>query len=261
MRNLHRGYQPLIAVIAAAELKRGQVMSQPLASFQIGSNIQDRLNTAFHSVPKILVFLFILIIGWFVATAAIVIVALGVIAVFNQVGLATAVTRPILYTVLLTCGAIIAIGVGGGLIKPMQARWERMLAAAERETSSQFAAYQQGRTATEGQARRQVQQQEQQQAQQQAQQQEQQQAQQQAGHEDERQDQPPTVCPQPACQPPGPRYLQSHGFARGAGYLRSPVFSPGPGYHQSLGHQQNPDQLQETGIQDDPDNYPGGQYM
>jgi hypothetical protein len=224
-------------------------MSQPLASFQIGSNIQDRLNTAFHSVPKILVFLFILIIGWFVATAAIVIVALGVIAVFNQVGLATAVTRPILYTVLLTCGAIIAIGVGGGLIKPMQARWERMLAAAERETSSQFAAYQQGRTATQGQAR------------QQAQQQEQQQAQQQAGHEDERQDQPPTVCPQPAGQPPGPRYLQSHGFARGAGYLRSPVFSPGPGYHQSLGHQQNPDQLQETGIQDDPDNYPGGQYM
>jgi len=221
-------------------------MSQPLASFQIGSNIQDRLNTAFHSVPKILVFLFILIIGWFVATAAIVIVALGVIAVFNQVGLATAVTRPILYTVLLTCGAIIAIGVGGGLIKPMQARWERMLAAAERETSSQFAAYQQGRTATQGQARQQAQQQDERQAQQQ-------------DH------QLPTVCPQPAGQPPGqppgPRYLQSHGFARGAGYLRSPVFSPGPGYHQSLGHQQNPDQLQETVIQDDPDNYPGGQYM
>ena len=247
MRNLHRGYQPLIAVIAAAELKRGQVMSQPLASFQIG---QDRLNTAFHSVPKILVFLFIIIIGWFVATAAIVIVALGVIAVFNQVGLATAITRPILYTVLLTCGAIIAIGVGGGLIKPMQARWERMLAAAERETSSQFAAYQQGRTATQGQAR------------QQAQQQDERQDERQNQRQDQQQDhQPPTVCPQSAGQPPGPRYLQSHGFARSAGYLRSPAFTPGPGYHQSLGHQQNPDQLQETVIQDDPDNYPGGQYM
>ncbi len=47
---------------------------------------------------------------------------------------------------LLTAGAVIAIGVGGGLIKPMQERWERMLSAAERETNTQVAAYQQGRT-------------------------------------------------------------------------------------------------------------------
>ena len=91
-------------------------------------------------MPKILVFLLILVIGWFVATASIVMVALGVIAALSQVGLATAVTKPILYTVLLTCGAIIAIGVGGGLIKPMQARWERMLATAEDEKNSQPAA-------------------------------------------------------------------------------------------------------------------------
>jgi hypothetical protein len=108
-------------------------MSQPLASFQISSSIQDRLIPIFHSIPKILVFLLILVIGCFVATASIVIVTLGVIAALNQVGIAAAVTRPILYTVLLTCGAIIAIGVGGGLIKPMQARWERMLKAAERD--------------------------------------------------------------------------------------------------------------------------------
>jgi hypothetical protein len=112
-------------------------MSQPLASFQISSNIQDLRSTVFHSIPKILLFLLLLVIGWFVATAAIVVVALGVIAALSQVGLATAITKPILYTVLLTCGAIIAIGVGGGLIKPMQARWERMLAASEQETSGQ----------------------------------------------------------------------------------------------------------------------------
>ena len=39
-----------------------------------------------------------------------------------------------------------SIGVGGGLIRPMQERWERMLSAAERETNTQLAAYQQGRT-------------------------------------------------------------------------------------------------------------------
>jgi hypothetical protein len=62
------------------------------------------------------------------------------------VGIAAAVTQPILYTVLLTAGAVVAIGVGGGLIKPMQERWERMLSAAERETNAQITSYQQGRS-------------------------------------------------------------------------------------------------------------------
>ena len=43
--------------------------------------------------------------------------------------------KPVLYAVLLTAGAIVAIGVGGGLIRPMQERWERLLTAAERETT------------------------------------------------------------------------------------------------------------------------------
>ena len=120
-------------------------MSQPLASFQISSSIPDLFSTVFHSVPKILIFLSVLVIGWFVAAASIVMVALGVNAALNQAGIAAAITQPILYTVLLTCGAITAIVVGGCLVKPMQARWERMLTAAERETSSQLAAYQQGR--------------------------------------------------------------------------------------------------------------------
>jgi Conserved TM helix len=236
-------------------------MNQPLASFQISTSFQNLLDTVFHSIPKILVFLLVLVIGWIVAkvlarlvdmilrrikfdrfvergmvgqalarsntdatsliakvvyyaillvtlqmafgvwgpnpistmldavvgwlpkaivaiiiiviasaiarvvkdlingaigglsygpflatVASIIIIALGVIAALNQVGIAAAITQPILYTVLLTGGAIIAIGVGGGLIKPMQERWERMLTAAERETNNQVAAYQQGRT-------------------------------------------------------------------------------------------------------------------
>lgn len=60
-------------------------------------------------------------------------------------GIAAAITQPILYTVLVTAGAVVAIGVGGGLVRPTQDRWERMLSAAERETITQIAAYQQGR--------------------------------------------------------------------------------------------------------------------
>jgi Mechanosensitive ion channel, conserved TM helix len=235
-------------------------MSQSLASFQISNSFQNLLDTVFHSIPKVLVFLVILVVGWIVAkvlarvvdvilrrirfdhfvergvvgealarsdtdatsliakivfygillvtlqmafgvwgpnpistmlnavvawlpkaivaiiiiviasaiarvvkdlinaaigglsygpflasAAAVIIIALGAIAALNQVGIAAAITQPILYTVLLTGGAVVAIGVGGGLIKPMQERWERMLSAAERETNTQIAAYQQGR--------------------------------------------------------------------------------------------------------------------
>lgn len=81
--------------------------------------------------------------GRFVANAAsIAIIAIFTIAALSQVGIAAAVTQPILYTVLATIGAILAIGVGGGLVRPMQSRWERMLNAAEQETTRHVAAYQ-----------------------------------------------------------------------------------------------------------------------
>jgi Conserved TM helix len=84
--------------------------------------------------------------GRFVASmASVVIIAIFAIAALTQIGIAAAVTQPILITVLATAGAIMAIGVGGGLIKPMQGRWERMLSAAEQETTKHVAAYQQGR--------------------------------------------------------------------------------------------------------------------
>lgn len=85
---------------------------------------------------------------WVGVAAAVFIWALGIIAALNQVGIATAVTTPILVTVLATVGAIIAIGVGGGLIRPMQQRWERWLGRIEEQAPQMRAhaeAYTRGR--------------------------------------------------------------------------------------------------------------------
>lgn len=68
--------------------------------------------------------------------AAVFIIGLGVIAALNQVGIATTVTTPILITVLATIGGIAVVGVGGGLVKPMQSRWEQYLQTASRETQN-----------------------------------------------------------------------------------------------------------------------------
>ncbi|SCL33232.1 Conserved TM helix [Micromonospora nigra] len=59
--------------------------------------------------------------------AAVFILALGVIAALNQVGIATTVTTPVLIAVLATIAGILIIGVGGGLVKPMQQRWDGWL--------------------------------------------------------------------------------------------------------------------------------------
>jgi small-conductance mechanosensitive channel len=65
--------------------------------------------------------------------ASIFILALGVIAALNQIGVATTVTTPVLVTVLATIGGIAIVGVGGGLIRPMQQRWSSWLDKAEHE--------------------------------------------------------------------------------------------------------------------------------
>ncbi|MDA0562990.1 hypothetical protein LG943_01365 [Streptomonospora sp. S1-112] len=73
--------------------------------------------------------------GRFLANAVgVFIMALGVIAALNQIGVATTVTQPVLIAVLATVGGILVVGVGGGLVRPMQDRWSNWLAAAERET-------------------------------------------------------------------------------------------------------------------------------
>lgn len=81
--------------------------------------------------------------------AAVAILALGVIAALNQMGVATTVTTPVLIAVLATVGGILVVGVGGGLIRPMQSRWARWLDMAERETSkmTEEGSYRAGREA------------------------------------------------------------------------------------------------------------------
>ncbi|MCO1594352.1 hypothetical protein M8C17_04160 [Micromonospora sp. RHAY321] len=66
--------------------------------------------------------------------ASVFILGLGVIAALNQIGVATAVTTPVLIAVLATVGGILVVGVGGGLIRPMQSRWESWLTRAEQES-------------------------------------------------------------------------------------------------------------------------------
>ncbi|GII20983.1 mechanosensitive ion channel family protein [Planosporangium mesophilum] len=61
------------------------------------------------------------------------IIGIGVIAALNQIGVATSVTTPVLIAVLATIGGILVVGVGGGLVRPMQHRWESWLNRAEQE--------------------------------------------------------------------------------------------------------------------------------
>jgi hypothetical protein len=62
------------------------------------------------------------------------ILGVGVIAALNQIGVATTVTTPILIAVLATIAGILIVGVGGGLVAPMQRRWEGWLSRLESET-------------------------------------------------------------------------------------------------------------------------------
>jgi hypothetical protein len=79
-------------------------------------------------------------VAWFL------VLGMGVVAALNQIGVAGSVTTPLLITVLATVGGILVVGAGGGLIRPMQHRWERILISVEAQarnagTSAQAAAY------------------------------------------------------------------------------------------------------------------------
>jgi hypothetical protein len=65
--------------------------------------------------------------------AAAFIVGLGIVAALDQIGIATAVTTPVLIAVLATIAGILVVGVGGGLVRPMQQRWEGWLSRVEAE--------------------------------------------------------------------------------------------------------------------------------
>jgi hypothetical protein len=87
--------------------------------------------------------------GNLVATIASVFIwALGIIAALNEIGIATTVTAPVLIAVLATVGGVLVVGMGGGLIKPMQQRWDRWLSRIESELPAARAeaqAFQRGR--------------------------------------------------------------------------------------------------------------------
>jgi len=63
------------------------------------------------------------------------IVFFGAVAAFGQVGIATTVTTPIMWTVLAIIAGVTIVGVGGGLVGPMRQRWERMLGTVENEAT------------------------------------------------------------------------------------------------------------------------------
>ncbi|HYN92912.1 MAG TPA: hypothetical protein VES42_03590 [Pilimelia sp.] len=67
------------------------------------------------------------IAAWFI-------IGLGAIAALDQVGIATAVTTPVLIAVLATVSGVLIVGVGGGLVRPMAQRWDRWLEHAETES-------------------------------------------------------------------------------------------------------------------------------
>lgn len=64
------------------------------------------------------------------------ILALGIIAALNQIGIGLSVTLPVLITALATVGGILVVGVGGGLIGPMRQRWEGWLTQLSTETGN-----------------------------------------------------------------------------------------------------------------------------
>ena len=72
--------------------------------------------------------------GSTLATAAAVLILFGFVkSALDQVGIATVVTTALLYTVFAAVAGVVIVGVGGGLIKPMQSRWESMLNKADQE--------------------------------------------------------------------------------------------------------------------------------
>ncbi|MGH3385628.1 MAG: mechanosensitive ion channel family protein [Nocardioidaceae bacterium] len=74
--------------------------------------------------------------GTLAKIVSVAIIALGVIAALNQVGIGTTVTMPVLVTVLATVGGILVVGVGGGLIQPMRQRWDGWLGQLEQDTAA-----------------------------------------------------------------------------------------------------------------------------
>ncbi|MCC3764051.1 hypothetical protein K3N28_13350 [Glycomyces sp. TRM65418] len=129
-----------------------------LAFGAFGNNpVSDLLNQLVAWLPQLFVALVIVVVAFAIANAVhsiisgtlsgtnygnivarisqVAIIFFGAVAALGQVGIATTVTTPILWTVLAMIAGTVIVGVGGGLIGPMRQRWEKMLATAEGEAS------------------------------------------------------------------------------------------------------------------------------
>jgi hypothetical protein len=136
-------YAIFIPVLSMAVGALGiQALEQPLAAF-------------IALIPKIIVAIVLVVIGAAIAgavksfitnalgglsygsilaNAAAVLILFGFVkSALDQVGIATAVTGALLYATLAAVAGVVIVGVGGGLIKPMQHRWEDMLIKAGTE--------------------------------------------------------------------------------------------------------------------------------
>jgi Conserved TM helix len=121
--------------------------------FGTANAVSALLNDIIGYLPRIVVAILLVVIAGAIARAAreVVVAALGgrqfaaligavvywfllgigIVAALGQLGVATSVTLPLLITVLATIGGILVVGVGGGLIRPMQQRWQRWLGDVE----------------------------------------------------------------------------------------------------------------------------------
>jgi hypothetical protein len=134
----------------------------PFLSAAVGtlgiSALEQPLSAFIALIPKIIVAIVLVVIGAVIASTvktfitnalgglsygtvlanvASILILLGFVkAALDQVGIATTVTGPLLYTILGTVAGVIIIGAGGGLIKPMQSRWETLLNKAETESAN-----------------------------------------------------------------------------------------------------------------------------
>ncbi|MDP3890127.1 hypothetical protein [Nocardioides sp.] len=127
-----------------------------LAFSVFGPNpVNDLLASLIAFLPSLIVAIIILVVAGYIASAvktlidgalgglsygsaiatgaSVFILFLGIVAALNQIGVATTVTTPILIAILATVAGVIIVGVGGGLVRPMQQRWEGYLQTAERE--------------------------------------------------------------------------------------------------------------------------------
>jgi hypothetical protein len=97
-----------------------------VAAAAIAGWVKENISSAFGGLAY----------GRALATGAqVIVLVLGIIAALNQVDIASSVVTPVLWAFLFAVTGILVVGVGGGLIKPMQHRWERMLNRAETEST------------------------------------------------------------------------------------------------------------------------------